>query len=555
MLFSEKEISLIQSLAKDNGYEGFLDGKYYCTEGRVLNSDNKILAELGFPAVLNQEGLLRVFIAYKDLKIPICRALAKVKLPRREFSVDNSIASLDSSMRQVEAVRENILLMKTARLADIHDPKAANYGLAIIAFNKTTREIINSPVMNIDGMLRMRGTSREEVMASENIPYVWPEFHPYRTEITFEKFERSISEDISILNTFRPPQWMTEANKEVGPELTGFIGKLVHHLFPYEPDREAVLDWCHWALKERVGTVLCLAGARGTGKSTFIEILSHIIGDHYTELVNSAILEDKFNAQFFNKRLIVFEEVALDEDLAINKIKAWCNKKISIEQKGSDAFSAENFSSMIFLINNLSQLKIGAQERRFSIPVVAERNLWNTVSEQEIGEFKKRLEERTPESLDELAAFGLFLKERKPKLSQYAPIRGPNFDRVADLALTEWQAHLREYVKTNGKAGEPLHITHIFPTPKEGDKDALKFPMKRSSIESFIGDYQYIGKYKIGEVIDHELPNTNLRKDAPHMTNKSRSRRNYGVVPYADFLEAVRTNKTLEDEINPLDVL
>lgn len=538
--------SKIIELAQTNGYEGFASGKYHCNGSKTAVAKT-LFSQISFPGALKSAKLFELALGFRENENEILEVLRTIKYRRQvqlpqpqnyDFNRD-----MENSRQQIFNLNK-LLLFKSVKSGGIYDPGAKRSGFSVIAFNPATRMIINSPEYSVDGIMALRGMDRKDVSSMEEIPHVWPVFNPYTPEFRFPTTTVVFGkkEQVEALNTAIPPKWMTDHSADVTPGVKGFIRKLTEHLFPDPEERERVLDWCHYAIFKRNGTVLCLAGDRGTGKSTFVEILGELVGQGYTELVSEAILKEKFNSQFYNKRLIVFEEVALAESSAINKVKAWCNAKISIEEKGSNAFSADNFSSMVFLLNDLMDLKINAQERRFSIPVVAEENLTTAIPETEISRFKVGMIEGHQSVLDEIAEFGLFLKERKPKNTEYIPIKGRNFNRVADMTLTEWQVHLRDYVQNNGKIEGPIPISDIFPFDRGRKESAMKFPTNKSKIDAFLRDYRFLGKYKIGDIVDlseEELTKYSLipqRKGPAGGGGNSRTRRMYGVRPREDFL-------------------
>ncbi len=545
MISSSEKILILDRISKE-GYRGFDRGKFHVYDS-TTTVPKSVLAKLSFPKILEVEGLYHLAVKYKNLVDDIVEILRSVPFiaPDHDFKNPETldeVSSPNSSGAQVGIIRDDIALFKTVRTDGVIDPGAKSTGISVLAFNMVSRVLLDARKISINGLLAIKKIKREEVVDMESIPFVWPEFNPYTPDIKFSKYDPSLSnKKIECLNTAIPPRWMTHASKDIKPGLSPFLRRLIYHLFPYDIERELVLDWCHYAIFKRNGTVLCLAGDRGTGKSTFVEILGELVGNNYTELVSEAILKDKFNAQFHNKRLIVFEEVALEDSLSVNKIKAWCNDKISIEEKGTNAFSADNFSSMVFLINKLEELKVTAQERRFSIPVVAEENLLTVMDEKEITIFKQAIVERKQWVLDEIAAFGLMLKDRKPKNSEYVPIKGENFNRVADLALTEWQSHLRDFVQANGVIKETIPISVIFPIAKSSERgEGMRAPTKKSTIENFLRDYRFLGKHKIGDVVDlteaEFSKGNNMSPARGPQAGNGRTRRMYGIKPREQFL-------------------
>lgn len=548
-MLSSEELEFVRTVASNNGYIGYSQGKYFFSNGSKTTSSSTLFKKLALKEAFVAAGQYKLESMFRlgTAEKPILDCLEKVEYKRvGPAQASEEVASQENSQGIIQSIQDNIQIFKTVRRSGVYDPSAKkSNGMAIIAFNNVTRKLINAAEVSIDGLLSIKGWTRDDVIASPGISVVWPDFNPYTPEINFTKYVEELGREHLALNTAIPPKWLKTYPERKG-KLDGFIKKLIFHLFPDEVDRELVLDWCHYALFKRNGTVLCLAGDRGTGKSTFVEILSALLGDQYAAVVSEAVLKEKFNSQFHNKRLVIFEEVALDEAQSINKVKAWCNTKITIEEKGSDAFNADNHSSMVFLLNDLSQLKINAQERRFSIPVVAEENLLTAIDSVEVARFKSGLGDGSYGVLEELADFGHFLRERVPKHTEYVPIKGANFDRVADLTMAEWQAHLREYVKSNGEEGVVIPITKIFPVHRE--EGGMKVPQKRSTIENFLRDYRYKGA-KVGDVVDIIPEEGKLLKknDAPHLAG--RTRRTYGIKPRKEFLEVCGVNKIKDEDL------
>lgn len=559
------EKDLILSLARSRGYLGFRQNAYYLQSDRGHKSRtyNTLCRDILFPQSLNQDGLYRIFANYKDLKADICKLLESISYEGATSNYSNPLTSMevateDTSKEISEAIQQSLQVFKTPKFNSLIDPFAKkNGGGTLLIINTDTRQILNGNSLSYDMVLQLKGTSRPEIMADPNIPLVWPQFNPYTPNLTFTKYLEELNAEITILNTAIPPKWMTLEDPRISPGIPPFIRTLIDHLFPYEEEREAVLDWCHYAIFKRNGTILCLAGDRGTGKSTFVEILSHLVGTQYSEIVSEAILTDKFNSQFRDKRLLIFEEVALAENKHINKIKGWCNRNISIEEKGANAYSALNYASMVFLVNDLADLKIQAQERRFSIPIVAEENLLTVIPEEEVANFKLAMEEETPEFISGLAEFGLFLKNRIPKNSEYLPIKGENYMRVTDLSLKGWQGHIKEYIIDHGEAGVLIPISDIVP-PKNDKERGLIFPNRRDHVENFLRDYRHLGKYKIADIKEisrEEMEAIELakskfglaRRNRPHLSEKDKTKRLYGLIPRKEFMDSVRKEKEPTD--------
>lgn len=535
MELTEQEQELLLEIAVSKGYKFFAKNNYYWRDFKTT-SDKKIFEYLEFPNSLNAEGLYRVFGNFKPMKIHILETLRSIRGKQEELTNHNEIVDGDKTNDHFKEMAKDFAFFKTPLRDLIKDPGATRSGgLSVVCINKASRHIVDHATVNVDGLLSSIGVNREEVPHRDDIPMIYPKFNPYTPEMTFMAKWDALGGDKEMLclNTALPPKWMKDDTSHLQPRIGDFVLRLINHLFPKEEERERVLDWCHYAIFKRNGTVLCLAGDRGTGKSLFIEILSHLVGNFYSEIVNEAILKDKFNSQLFNKRLIIFEEVALDNKIAIAKIKAWCNSKINIEEKGSDSFTANNWSSMVFLMNDISDLQINAQERRFSIPSVAEASLLNVISGQEISDFKMWLEAGDPKAHDQIAEFGLFLRERKPKYNELMAIKGDHYFKVADTTMSEWQTLLREYIINNGEVGKIIQVSDVFPDTKN-----MMVPKKRATIDAFLSDFRHLGVYKIAQTVDLPSNYYDAKSTSLAMPASKKTKRTYGIMPKEDFLKA-----------------
>lgn len=533
---TDADQEVLAEIVRECDYQGYKNGKYIF-EGQSTGVEARAEKRLGLPGAFKEKGAVNLFAYYDELRTQIFKMIRGIRPERPEIENDaEKIVDGSITNKQYETVASEIAVFKTPVKDLMKDPGAARSGgFNLILMNTTTRHIINPQVIDYDSILYMKKLKREEISEDDRISLVYPKFDPMVSDLVFDSTWDHLGSRVPMqaLNTAVPPKWMMDSKENLDwkPRIGNYISRLINHLFTDEEERERVLDWCHYAIFKRNGTVLCLAGDRGTGKSMFTEILSHLVGLDYSEIVNQSILEDKFNSQMYNKRLIMFEEVALRESIAINKIKAWCNHKINIEMKGMDSFTASNWSSMIFLMNDLADLQINAQERRFSVPSVAEQNLKVAIPVEEIEEFMTEMQSQSGDAFREIAEFGLFLKDRVPKMKSDMPIKGKHYYRVADTAMSEWQAILREYLISHGEIGKIISIGDVFPP---SSKDVL-VPKKRSTFESFLSDYRYMGVHKLASVVP--MPSEPVNGSSNSITAQGkRSRRAYGIMPNAEFL-------------------
>jgi hypothetical protein len=373
-----------------------------------------------------------------------------------------------------------------------------------------------------------KGVSVHDLITDPEVHKINPIFNPLREEFIYTDLN-SNGVKTSFLNFYQAPPWKS---LKVEPKYTGFIKKLFEHLFPVEEDREYVLDWFHHALVGRNATVLCLVGARGTGKTILLDdIAKPLVGSNMYARGNQSILEDKFNPQFENRRFIFLDEADLEEEKAIMTIKNYTNDSITIEKKGCDPYTTQNYVSLALATNIRDRFKVGPQERRFSVPRVAEDNLNTVIPPEEISEFVEKVKNPL---CKEIAEFGHWLLNRQPKYDSQRPYLNRYFFELCELTMPDWKVFLRDFLGRAEEMDQQFEAKTIQDAfaKRDGNKLAAhfgqsgaKFPTRRKTVEEFLYQYRYRGKYKIGETYDY-------------MDNNSRPR--WGVEVNPDFWEAYR---------------
>lgn len=527
-----------------SGYTGYKGTKYTFNTGDSTGSLKKAIEMLKLPTILKDQGQL-------ELALDLATNTASYENTIREClqSIRSmAIQKLISSDADPKSTAEFVAKIKTLEVYRSATKMPGGFG-QVILYNPATNEILHPSQWSYETILPILGLSEQEILRDPDMPLCIVKFDPRKKDRVFKEYASPFGAPLSCINLASPPAWRTKHSEGIEPKFHGFIRELFEHLFPDENERELVLDWFHYALVSRNGTVLVLVGDRGTGKSTVIDILGELVGREYYEVVSQSALDDKFNSQFKNRRLLKFEEVGITQPSHLNKIKAWCNDRISYESKGEDAVSIENFSSIAFLLNEVDELKIGATERRFSIPQIAKDNLLKKIPADVITKFREAIDQQTQEGLDLLAEFGYFLENRVPKLGPHEPIKGVSYWRVADLNLTEWEHYLRDYIAKNGVAGEFIHINDVFPM-RNGKTDPPSAPRKMERYQSFLMGYRYFGKYRIADCVKEPLNYYAEKENAsgpkkfrPGLTGESK--RSYGFIPLAEFINAVRGENLL----------
>lgn len=492
-MISENQKKLIIQLATDNGLQGYRKGFILVNDGKTSDGD-RALKKLGFPEALKEHKaeFVDILIEYKKYQSDIARIVVAAA---KEMG-DRTAATLASFGEDTSGTDLRAKIMSLIPVVDITGRGKEK----ILLLDPETRR----PVHDFDTEIYMlrTGTNEQELLASSDIMNVVPLFNPYSLEPMISRRHESLDVEVNHINTYVPPKW-----RYIGAEAKyeGFIRTLMEWLFPVAEEREDVLDWIHHAITYRNGTILCLAGPRGTGKSLLMSIVSYLIGDKYFELVNKEILEEKFNSAFKNRRLIIFEEVEVDNSVVLNRLKALANNKIVLEEKGQDSQTIDNFTSMAILLNDISQLKVEAQERRFSIPKVAEHDLKRAIPEKEIENFANRM--LGEEVVQEIAEFGEFILARKPRRTWMYPIKGDYYYHICALSMPEWKNFIVKYIAEKGQDGVPILTSTIsaafavaYNIDDSNKRGGLRFPDRYQKIEQFLKDYKHRGEYYIGSI-------------------------------------------------------
>lgn len=401
-----------------------------------------------------------------------------------------------------ETVKGSLAVMaEVDRLVPIVTPYENEYKKGLLFYDPSTRKV--NTKINKDVFFMLKGIKPSEVISSGVAVVAHIAFNPFTTET------RYVNNGSIFFNLYNPAPWrMIEFKGKA--KIPSFIDRLLKHLFPDLEVREYVLSWLARALMDRNEIILCLIGARGTGKSLLARIQSALVGEDYSNIASSSILDDKFNSIMKDNRLLVLEEVAARTQTQINKLKAFANVFIPMEAKGEDQQTVQNYNSMMILANELNSLAISPQDRRFSVPEITDIDLRRVVDEAEISEFSAMLD--NPEKIPhpEVVEFGNYLIQNYAyltnKFSNYTAWKRDHYYQVARSNMSEWQLYLEEKL-VNGE--EEYYVLSELSKDFRRLNRELKFPVTSSTINNFLTDYLYMGKVKLGTLeqgIDPDMP-------------------------------------------------
>jgi putative DNA primase/helicase len=150
--------------------------------------------------------------------------------------------------------------------------------------------------------------------------------------------------------------------------------ELLEYLCGNEPNAEDIylwiLNWLAYPLQHRgakMHSAIVVHGGQGTGKSRFFEAYAKIFGP-YGRVLGQEALEDKFNADWAEKKLfIVADEVLARADMyhIKNRLKGFITgDTIRVNPKNVAAHTEKNQMNIVFLSNERMPLVLENDDRR-----------------------------------------------------------------------------------------------------------------------------------------------------------------------------------------------
>ncbi len=322
-------------------------------------------------------------------------------------------------------------------------------------------------------------------------------FNPYiPRQIYTEVFKNQI---ITCANRYVRPEWqldreLTEEERKIVPRLPESIARFMETLFPSAASREFVYDWLHHAVTERCETYLVLNGAKGIGKGLLTDyICKKLMGKENHRIATPSLVDgNKFNAILHECRMIVLDEMPINDHDKIAILKRIINTDQGIEFKNKDvAGTVETYNSFIISSNNLSDIKIEWDDRRFSVMDVSQKKLNEIWTEKEIKALVDDIEDPDHNTIRE---FGYWLMYRVPKDGPFAVFKGEHFLRLCYSSLPEWSRTIIDEIESG------MYDTLDDVTLKMRFKE--RNPMGRfphaGKVEDFLKNYKHQGTKDLG---------------------------------------------------------
>ncbi len=138
------------------------------------------------------------------------------------------------------------------------------------------------------------------------------------------------------------------------------IDFMLHHIFGGDSEEsdqyQLGLDYMQLLYQQptQMLPILCLVSQeRGTGKTSFLDLLREIFGANAITVGNSEIMSE-FNALISGKLIVGVDETSLDDNTKVTeRLKMMSTaKKSPVQKKGKDHVEVENFTKYILCSNN-----------------------------------------------------------------------------------------------------------------------------------------------------------------------------------------------------------
>lgn len=149
----------------------------------------------------------------------------------------------------------------------------------------------------------------------------------------------------------------------------------LQRILPVESDRKIILDYMAHVIKYpgfKIPWAPLIQGCEGLGKSMFLYIMSHALGEMYIHSPKAQELNHSgstFNAWMRGKLMIIVNEIKTDERRELVEIlkPMITDERVEIQSKGVDQDMEDNPANWFFFSNYKDAIPIHQNGRRYSV--------------------------------------------------------------------------------------------------------------------------------------------------------------------------------------------
>lgn len=364
-------------------------------------------------------------------------------------------------------------------------------------------------------------------------------FNPMQSEpFSMQEFD---GKQVAFINQYKHPDWMKIDGKVVllpeeeqnSIQCPRLIMEFMEHLLPDYKSRNFVFNWMYYALVSRCQTYLVLNGKKGVGKGILCEyLLQNLVGESNYRIAPESMLESNFNAALENIRILVLDEINADNTAKVNKLKKYANDNQNLEKKGIDATNMTKvYYSSVISNNDLFDMKLTWDERRFSVVDLANESLLDSWGKEKIDELIEYLKE--PEVIRQFGFYILY-RGRDYNLNELSVFKGKRFYDIVYHSLSEWQKVVVDLILSKD-TDDVFNLSECRTEYKRRIPNG-KFPSSRNlKIEKFLEDFRYYDD-KLGELeYDEDEKEFYIVKDNKFASRKSTNKQEQNVESESEY--------------------
>lgn len=357
--------------------------------------------------------------------------------------------------------------------------------------------------MHPNTFLAAMGKTQRAIVAETGVRVATFSFNPYND------FERRIiqleGQEVVEFNCFHAPAWRCDdkgnldlalEDKYKDIEAPGEFLAFMKHLLPSEEHRNFVYLWMYHAIFFRNETYLCLNGKKGAGKNYFIELLSHLVGRDYFKDVNQRFFDEGFNAVLDQARLIQLDEIRVESDNHASRLKKYINRDQNIERKGIDADKlTETFNSFIINNNDITDMRLKWDDRRFSVPDITLSKLEDAWTKDRIDALYSKLTD-----IEFQRQVGFFIRKMGPKHggNPFTVLRGKRYWKIVYNSLAEWERVIVD--RALSRQSDTVDLQDVKADYRRRVEGKQMFPLRIQKIRDFLEEYRHEGKHLLGTI-------------------------------------------------------
>lgn len=322
--------------------------------------------------------------------------------------------------------------------------------------------------------------------------------------VVYNPFSTKVIDDCEIdgvlgkvINAYSPPKWRL---KEVEANYPTLIKEFLETLFPNAKELSLIFTWLKYAINYRVSHIMLLVGRKGVGKNIFVEhLVKSLIGESHFAKTQKGFFTGRFQDILEKNRVIFIDEIEAKDAEAKKDLKRLPNATQGIEKKGRDTQQFKIYYSIIIANNDLSDIWIECDDRRFFIPEMSNERLIDKFDSHKINELIKLFEDES-----QVSAFGHYILGLPDDVDfnvENAFIT-KTFYKAVEASLKQTELFIKNYLINDAKE-------KYIPLKTLQDEYGMFSESKRSfitpkSVASFLNNYWHDGEYLLGELVTYQ---------------------------------------------------